>query len=140
MRILALLLGLWPLPAWAWTFSPLPICTLEQATETGTTRVTFDPSTGIYAIALTRPDGWPPAPVFSIRFEGGAPLTISTPRHVIDGATLTVTDRGFGNVLAGLEFNATATAILGETIFPMDLTGAAEPVRAFRACPAAGLA
>lgn len=138
MRIVfACLLCLVPVPAFAWTFSPLPVCTIESTD--GAVRVTFDPATGLYAIALMRPEGWPPAPVFAIRFEGLAARTISTDRHVVAGATLTVTDRGFGNVLTGLEFNATATAVLGDDLLRIDLTGAGPAVRAFRACPADGL-
>ncbi len=136
-HVFACLLCLLPVSAFAWTFSPLPVCTIESTD--GAARVTFDPATGLYAIALTRPEGWPPAPVFAIRFEGLAARTISTDRHVVEGATLTVTDRGFGNVLTGLEFNATATAVLGEDLLRIDLTDAGPAVRAFRACPADGL-
>lgn len=61
---------------------------------------------------------------------------ISTNRHTLsnDDATLTVTDRGFGNVLDGLEFNETATALLGEQAVVLSLEGAASAVQAFRAC------
>ena len=77
-------------------------------------------------------------PIFAIRFDGPRGLTISTDRHVIldDGATLTVTDRGFGNVLNGLEFNDTATALLGDRAVAFALDGAGPAVRAFRACTA----
>ncbi|MEM7490850.1 MAG: excinuclease ABC subunit B [Pseudomonadota bacterium] len=140
MRRLILALCLLAAPAGAWTFTPVPICTLDHAGPEGSAQVTFDPATGLYTIHLTRPGGWPPAPVFSIRFEGAAPLTISTDRHRTEGDRLTVTDRGFGNVLAGLEFNGTATAILGATTLSLDLAGAAAAVRAFRDCPGEGLA
>ncbi|WP_227447412.1 hypothetical protein [Cognatishimia sp. F0-27] len=95
--------------------------------------MTFDGA--LYTIAITRPEGWERAAVFSIRFSGGAALEISTTRHQIDGKTVTVTDRGFGNVLDGLQFNDTATAILGEQTVTVDLSGAARPVQAFRDCP-----
>jgi hypothetical protein len=136
MRVLALLLCL-AQPAGAWTFTPLPICTIASDDET--VEVTFDPATGLYAIHLTRAEGWPPGPVFALRFEGAAPLTISTDRHRIDGPRLTVTDRGFGNVLAGMERNARATALIADLAVPIDLAGAADPVARFRDCPSDGL-
>ncbi|MDA7428097.1 hypothetical protein PGB28_06485 [Primorskyibacter aestuariivivens] len=131
MRLFCLL-ALLATPAIAWEFSPTPICILRNDGNVAT-EVTYDGT--LYAIHLTRADGWPTAPVFAIRFEGAAPLTISTSRHVIDGTTLTVTDRGFGNVLSGLQFNHTATALIGDLAVPIDLSGAADPVRAFRDCP-----
>lgn len=133
MRLFVVLLCL-AHPAPAWEFTPTPVCTLRDAGAIAT-EVTYDGT--LYAIHLTRSGGWPDAPVFAIRFEGAAPLTISTSRHVIDGAKLSVTDRGFDNVLNGLQFNDTATALIGELAVEIDLTGAALPVEAFRACPAA---
>ena len=127
MRVIAALLVL-SSPAAAWEFSPTPICTLESAQGA---KVTYDGA--LYTIALTRDEGWPVPPIFSIRFDPFGPL-ISTPRHVISGDTLTVSDTGFGNVLSGLARNETATAILGDVSVRFDLTGAAEPTRAFRAC------
>ena len=61
---------------------------------------------------------------------------ISTTRHVLDegGRRLTVTDRGFGNVLDGLQFNGRAIAIAGDTVVALDLAGAAPEVEVFRAC------
>lgn len=131
---LALLVGF---PAAAWTFSPLPVCTI--AASDGSVEITFDPAARIYAIHLLRAEGWPPGPVFTLRFEGAAPLTIATDRHRIDGAHLTVADRGFGNVLAGMEGNLRATALIGGLAVPIDLTGAADPVRQFRDCPSTDL-
>ena len=49
-------------------------------------------------------------------------------------ARLTVTDRGFGNVLDGLQFNEAATAFSGDTAVTVPLAGASEPVQAFRDC------
>lgn len=115
-------------PAAAWQFSPTPICTLTD----GTTTLTYDGAT--YTIAITRSEGWTPAPVFSIRFDGPNALQISTDRHQIKGTTLTVSDRGFGNVLNGLQFNQTATATLGQTSQVIDLSGASGPTAQFRAC------
>lgn len=125
--LLTLLAG----PALAWEFSPTPICTLRSAGPVDA-KITFDGA--LYALHLTRAGGWPDAPVFAIRFNGEVPLTITTTRHVIDGITLTVTDRGFGNVLNGLQYNQTATALIGGLSVPLDLTGAAAPVEQFRAC------
>ena len=134
----ALLLALLATPAPAWEFSPAPICTL---TDGAGTTVTFDAALPEYAIAITLATGtWPEAPVFSMRFLPSG-LTISTDRHVLSGdrRTLTVTDRGFGNVLDGLEFNALAVAILGDTEIPIALDGAAPEVARFRACPEPGV-
>jgi hypothetical protein len=49
---------------------------------------------------------------------------------------VTVKDSGFGNVLDGLEFNNTATAILGNEAVTFGLENAGPAVRAFRACTA----
>lgn len=135
MRFLLILL-LSAVPAMAWEFRPLPVCTLKNAETELEVAVTYDPASREYAIALTRPEGWPTAPVFALQFEGGRGLTISTGRHVLstDGKTLTVTDTGFGNVLNGIEFNTVATALLGQTAVPFPLTGAAPGVQAFRDC------
>lgn len=114
----------------AWTFTPLPVCTLAND---ATVQVTLTNDGAFYAIRITRPGGWPEAAVFSLRFAPNGPV-ISTTRHVIERDTLTVTDRGFGNVLNGLQYNATATAQIGDVSQPLDLAGAAGPVEAFRAC------
>jgi len=136
---LSLALSLWLLaaPVAAWEFTPVPVCTLSHSAEGAALRVTYDPRLDLpYALTLSGPVPWPEAPSFAIRFEGGLALTIVTREHrrSEDGTTLTVTDRGFGNVLNGLEFNATATALLGELAVPFGLAGAAGPVREFRAC------
>lgn len=135
IRALAILL-LAAAPAFAWEANSGRICALTHQSEAGQVRVTYDPAIGEYAIAITPGLAWVPAPVFAIRFDGPRDLTITTTRHVIsgDGTTLTVTDRGFGNVLDGLEFNDTATALLGdqEVVFALDEAGPA--VREFRAC------
>jgi hypothetical protein len=71
-----------------------------------------------------------------MRFDGPRGNTITTDQHVISGggATVTVTDRGFGNVLNGLEYNRIATALLGDRAVAVSLDGAAPAVREFRAC------
>ena len=136
MRI-ALLLLLLASPLRAWDFTPVPICALTHDTGAAHLRVTHDPRIPEYAITLTLAQGaWPDAPIFAIRFDGPRGLTISTTRQVLSegGAALTVTDRGFGNVLDGLQYNDTATALLGDRALPVPLAGAAGPVAAFRAC------
>ena len=141
LRIVALSL-LVAAPAAAWEFAPDPICTLSGTDAAAETVVTFDASLPEYAIRITLASGtWPEAPVFAIRFLPSG-LTISTDRHVLseDGRSLTVTDRGFGNVLDGLEFNALAVAILGDLEVPIPLDGAAPEVALFRACPEPGIA
>jgi hypothetical protein len=45
-----------------------------------------------------------------------------------------VTDSGFGNVLDGLQFNDTATAVTGAAELRIPLEGAAPAVEDFRAC------
>lgn len=117
----------------AWEFRPLPICTLAQSDEIDVA-VTYDAAREEYAIVLTRDGGWPLRPRFSLRFDGANPLTISTDRHQINGDTLTVTDRGFGNVLKGMESNFVATAITGPLAVPITLAGAAPEVAKFREC------
>ncbi len=135
----ALLLACLAAPAAAWEFTDRPICTLSHATDGAEVTVTYDPAIPEYAIAIRLLDGtWAAGPVFSIAFDGTRPLTIGTDRHAVsdDGTTLTVTDRGFGNVLNGLEFNRTATATSGQSAVTLPLDGAAPAVRAFRGCPA----
>ena len=130
-------------PLHGWDFSVTPICTLAHATDDSKLRVTYDPYVQEYAIMLTsNSTAWPDAPVFTLRFEGPRSHKISTTRHRLnhDRTTLTVTDTGFGNVLDGLEFNDTATAIVGAKKVTVPLSGAAASVREFRACADASLA
>ena len=132
-------------PAAAWEARVGLVCELTHAEPDGDVRVTYDPASGDYAITLRRVAGaWPDGPIFVIRFDGARPLTITTDRHVLSegGTALTVTDRGFGNVLDGLQFNETATAYLGDVALPFALTGpepAAPAVAAFRRCTEGGL-
>jgi hypothetical protein len=130
-------------PAAAWEFSPGPVCTLSHEAPGARVAVTYDPRQAQpYAIAITLPDPWPDGPLFGIRYDGGRMLEITTDRHVLSdgGRTLTVTDRGFGNVLDGLQFNAQATAVTGDRAVSLSLDGAADPVEAFRACATAPVA
>ena len=130
-------------PAIAWEFSPVPVCTLRHDEGGNSVTLTWDPSQAqAYAIALSRGESWPEGAMFAISFDGPRALTISTNRHVLsdEGTTLTVTDRGFGNVLDGLEFNETAIAALDGAQIAFSLAGAAGPVRDFRACTSAAIA
>jgi hypothetical protein len=143
MRLAYVLALLAATPLQDWEFSATPICTLTHATHETTVRVTYDPRVPEYAIALTRTAAaWPNVPVFALRFDGSRGQIISTTRHQLSegGATLTVTDTGFGNVLDGLELNDTATALVGAAQVAIPLSGAATAVRAFRACSDASLA
>jgi hypothetical protein len=125
-------------PAQAWDFTATPVCTLSHDTAELAIRVTFDPrQPEPYAIALTRPaEPWPATESFGLRFSGPMALAIGTSRHLLsqDARTVTVTDTGFGNVLDGLAYNATATAVAGETVLPFDLTDARPAIEAFKAC------
>jgi len=127
-------------PAFAWEFTPTPICTLTHTEAAAEVIVTYDHATALYAIAVTSANGWPGAPAFSIRFDGARPNTISTTRHRTTAQTLTVTDAGFGNVLDGLEFNTTATAFTQTAAVTVSLDGAAPQVQKFRACATAPIA
>ncbi len=127
-------------PAAAWEFSPVPVCTLSHEDEASSLTVTYDGlASEPYAIEITGP-GIAPAPLFGIRFSGGTGLTISTDRHTVTGESVRVSDRGFGNVLNGIEFSDTATALLGDTSIAFGLDGADAPMQAFRACIAAPVA
>ncbi len=136
-RVLLPLLLAFGLPAHAWEFTPVPVCTLKHETDAVSVRVTHDPQAAEpYAIEITRPLPWPSSDGFAVRFDGPLGMTITTDRHSLSngGTTLTVTDRGFGNVLDGIEFNRTATAIAGDAAVAIPLDGAASPMQAFRAC------
>ena len=121
-------------PAAAWEFTPTPICTLSHTEAAVQVQVTYDPRSAIYAIMLTRLSNWVSAPVFAIKFDGARPLTITTNRQALNGPNLTVTDNGFGNVLDGLAYNNTATAVLGDQQIQISLEGAIGPVEDFRNC------
>jgi hypothetical protein len=126
-------------PALAWEARVSgAVCELTNEDKAAQVRLTYDPAIPEYSISITSGQGWSPSPTFAIRFEGPRGLTISTQRQVISGdrATVTVKDSGFGNVLDGLEFNNTATAILGDEAVTFGLENAGPAVRAFRACTA----
>jgi hypothetical protein len=140
---LVLLLAATAAPAWEARMGA--VCELTHDEAGGDVRVTYDPAVPEYTITIRRAEGaWPEGPIFVIRFDGGRALTIQTDRHALSegGTALTVTDRGFGNVLDGLQFNETATALLGDTALPFSLTGpepAAPAVEEFRRCTEGGL-
>ncbi|MEM7723864.1 MAG: hypothetical protein AAF376_16055 [Pseudomonadota bacterium] len=137
MRLLLALSLNAALPAQAWTAgADGSICTLSHSEAAAEVLLTYDPSGPLYSIAITTDAPWPDAPVFAMRFDGGAPLTITTDRHELspDGRTLTVTDRGFGNVLNGLARNQIALAQAGGAVVAFDLTGAAPEVAVFETC------
>lgn len=143
MRATALLALLAGQPALGWEFTPSPVCTLSFETAEAGVSVTHDPRLSLpYSISITLPDAWPAGADFAIRFDGPQALTIATNRHVASdgGRTLTVSDVGFGNVLNGLEFNATATALSGDRAVTLPLAGAAPEVEKFRACAEGALA
>lgn len=135
-----LFLIVFALPGHAWEFTIGPVCTLTHEMDTGDVRLTYDSRIPEYSITVTRPTApWPTqAPTFAMRFDGPNQGLITTDRHVLsdDGTSLTVTNRGFGNVLDGLQFNTIATALLGGTAVVIPLANAAEPVARFRACAA----
>ncbi len=140
MRYLIALLVL-TTPAFAWEFSPVPVCTVSTATPQGAIELTYDPSKAEpYAIAVTRTAPWDTSRVFALQFSGANGLTITTDRQSIDGNTLTVRDRGFGNVLNGMQFNTTVTAFLGDKTVAFSLDGAAPEIARFRDCLAAPIA
>jgi hypothetical protein len=103
-------------------------------------RLTYDPSLPEYTIAIRLADApWPESePLRDPVRRTAQGNMISTGRHVLseDGRTLSVSDRGFGNVLNGLEFNVRRTGGAGDRVVTIDLDGAAPEVAAFRACTA----
>lgn len=134
----ALLLSLLPVPGFAWHFSADPICTLTHQAEAAEIAITFDPTVPEYALFVTLRSGtWDLSPTFEMTFQGGQPINIGTTRHRLsaDRATLSVKDRGFGNVLDGIEFNTALAAGTGAQFVTADTSAAAAAVQAFRACP-----
>lgn len=134
---LILITALYAAPSAAWQAGVSgPLCTLSHAEGDISVHLTFDPTVPLYTIAVTGTEPWPVDAEFSMTFDGPQPNTIRTNRHVLspDLGTLSVSDRGFGNVLDGLQFNTTARAVSGSTTVQMSLEGAAPEVETFRAC------
>lgn len=125
-------------PASGWEFTADPVCTLRHDGAEVSVEVTYDPRQAEpYAIALARRGPlWTAGAVFTITFEGPRTLTIGTDRHRISegGEMLTVADRGFGNVLDGLQYADRAVARLDGDSVTVRLDDAAGPVAEFRAC------
>ena len=123
-------------PVTAWEFTPGKPCVLSHQTDIAAIELTYDPTGPLYTLTVTRAEQWPKAPVFAMRFDGPKGRSIGTSRHQRNnsGRSLSVTDTGFSNVLDGLEFNQTATALSGDATVTFPLEGATGPVRAFRAC------
>lgn len=136
----ALLLVMIASPASAWQAVLGPICTLTTQTDAARVELTYDPTGPLYSITIENLGApWAGSSTFAMRFDGARPNTIATNRHQLgqNGAALTVIDRGFGNVLDGLEFNDTATAFTETQSVAIPLAGAAPEVRKFRTCVAA---
>lgn len=136
MRSLAFLL--FASPAAAWDASRQgAVCVLTHEMKGAEVIVSHDATKDVpYAIDLRLEEGWQAGPIFSIRFDGPVQRTITTDRHKVTDNTLTVTDRGFGNVLDGIALNRVAIAVTGETALAIPLVGAAPEVEAFKACAA----
>jgi hypothetical protein len=136
---LALSAALAATPAAAWQAgSDGRVCTLTHSAPEAEVLLTYDPAGPLYTITVTLPEPWPVHPVFAIAFEGGRALQIATDRHErsADGRSITVTDRGFGNVLDGLAQNRVAVIVQGPRAVPVSLAGAAPEVAIFRNCGA----
>lgn len=131
----ALTLSACPVAAWEAGVDGV-LCTLSHAEAGAIVRLTYDPSVPLYTIAVEGPHLWPVAGRFTMRFDGPQPNIIATDRHVVspDRQVLSVSDRGFGNVMDGLQFNEFATAVAGEAEVIVSLVGAAPAVEAFRSC------
>ncbi|MCH2078377.1 MAG: hypothetical protein MK180_16130 [Rhodobacteraceae bacterium] len=132
MRWIILLILAGPAAAWEFTLG-LP-CVLTHAEPGLEVELTHDPTQPLYSITLRRDTPWPDAPVFSIAFANGP--TISTPLHALSesGRAVSVADRGFGNVIAGLIAGGAAQARLGDVTATFSLDGAAGPTQDYATC------
>lgn len=134
---LTIALTLLAAPVFAWDVTTTPdLCILSHDTDGASVQLTFRPSAPEYTITITSPSPWPEADQFAMQFDGAQPNVISTDQQVLtpDALALSVSDRGFGNVLDGLQYNDTATAMSGGVTVTIPLDGAAPAVAAFRAC------
>jgi hypothetical protein len=122
----------------AWDFAATPLCTLADRTDRQATVLQFDPGADQpWSITMTLQDGtWPAAPGLTMAFLGGQELVIGTDRHILsDGArSVTVRDRGFDNVIAGLAQNQVAIATMGDRVMEIPLAGIAGPLQQFLDC------
>ncbi|MEM1238066.1 MAG: hypothetical protein AAGI10_13945 [Pseudomonadota bacterium] len=134
MRWIYLPLAFAATPAATWEFTPGLPCLLTHEEPGLEVTLTHDPTQPLYSITITRQAPWAAGDVFSIAFGNGP--TISTNRQEIsdEGRSLTVSDRGFGNVIAGIAAGGTATATLGADSVSFSLADAAEPAFDYAAC------
>lgn len=142
MRYLTFILTLLSTPASAWDFAATPVCTLSrQGDDLGVT-LTYDPMLPEYVLTLSLPDGtWPQGPVFAMTFANWRPAMIQTDQHQLSGnrRQLSVRDRGFGNVLDGLEYGDATQANTGGMTVSINTTGISGAMQAFRQCETAAL-
>ena len=121
-------------PATAWDFTPGLPCLLTHEEPGLEVLLTHDPTQPLYSITLTRSEPWGAGDVFSIAFDNGPMISTNWQERSADGRALTVTDAGFGNVIAGIVAGGTATAILGDDSVSFSLAGAAEPTLDYARC------
>lgn len=136
--LLAFLLLIPSLVSASWRFDETTACVITGETPETVVVVIHDYQAGRYTIAVSQTgQTWTPGPDLSIAFQGGRELVIGTDQHFLsdEGDVLMVTDRGFGNVLDGMQFNQRMTINTGEHIVKIDLNGAAAAVAEFRDCP-----
>ena len=124
-------------PAQAWTFAETEVCTLTHIEDMTEVTVVFDPAVPLYTITITTTAPWDNSPTFRLSFDGPNALTIGTDQHTFsaDRRSLSVSDTGFGNVLAGIGLNQQMTALNGDQAVSVSTTDAADPVADFNACP-----
>ena len=121
-------------PAAAWDFAPGLPCLLTHEEPGLEVLLTHDPTQPLYSITLTRSQPWGAGDVFSIAFDNGPTISTSRQERSADGRALTVSDAGFGNVIAGIIAGGTATAILGDDSVSFSLSDAAEPTLNYARC------
>ena len=124
-------------PALGWEVSnDGATCHLLHQMPDGAVHLSYAPVNEEFSITLTRFEPWESDDVFAIKFDETRPIFITTDRHQLtpDRTGLTVTDRGFGNVLDGLQYNEWAIAATGQSVMIIPLTHAADAVQSFREC------
>ena len=122
----------------SWRFDETTACVITGETPETVVVVIHDYQAGRYTIAVSQTGRtWVPGPDLSIAFQGGRELVIGTDQHFLsdEGDVLMVSDRGFGNVLDGMQFNQRMTIKTGDHSVEVNLNGAAPAVAEFRDCP-----
>lgn len=140
MRYLILALFLAAPPLHAWEFTPGAPCRVDHSLPGLDIALTHDPAVPEWTITLTREAPWPEVGFFRMAFANG--IVITTDRQTLSdgGRTLSVADRGFGNVIAGLSSLPAAEARVGETAVRFSTEGAAAPLQKLTDCaPALGV-